>query len=141
MIKIFNVDPIGKPRMTQRDKWLNPPRQCVERYWAFKDALNRQKEDFELPENGAHIIFCMPMPKSWSKKKRREMDRQPHKQRPDVDNLYKAFYDSLYGEDSQFWDARVTKVWGEFGQISVVIKPTREQLEKLVEVIRESLRP
>ena len=29
--------PVPKPRMTRRDRWK--PRQCVTRYWAWKDAV------------------------------------------------------------------------------------------------------
>jgi Holliday junction resolvase RusA-like endonuclease len=60
-------------------------------------------------------------------------------QRPDRDNLEKAFLDALYGEDSHFWNGESTKVWDEEGRISVVIKPSREKMRQLAELIRESL--
>ena len=37
---IFKINPIGKPRMTQRDKWKHRP--IVDQYFAFKDLLNQE---------------------------------------------------------------------------------------------------
>jgi Holliday junction resolvase RusA-like endonuclease len=43
-----------------------------------------------------------------------------HAQKPDVDNLLKAFTDALWpDEDSHVWDVRATKVWGSRGAIWV----------------------
>lgn len=72
-----------------------------------------------IPENGAHITFVMPMPQSWSKKKRASMDCQPHQQKPDLDNLTKSLLDALFEDDSHIWDARTSKVWGETGMIII----------------------
>ena len=100
--------------MTQRDKWDKRP--CVMQYWAFKQEVQLKK--VTLPE-AYHVIFIMPMPKSWSKKKRAELSDQPHKQVPDKDNLEKALLDAIYGDDSHKWDGRVTKIWGYEGRIIV----------------------
>lgn len=117
--KIYNIVPNTKPRMTQRDKWKKRP--CVLQYHAFKDEVRLKKVD--LPE-AYHIIFILPIPESWSKKKKAAMDGQPHKQTPDKDNLEKALLDAIYGDDSHKWDGRVTKIWGKVGQIIVKeIKP------------------
>ena len=113
--KIYDITPNTKPRMTQRDKWKVRP--CVAKYRAFKDEVRLRR--VELPE-AYHVIFVMPMPSSWSKKKRAAMDGQPHKQTPDRDNIEKALLDSLYSDDSHVWDGRTTKVWGRAGQIIVM---------------------
>ena len=34
----FNVNPVAKPRMTQRDKWKKRP--VVDKYYAYKDEMN-----------------------------------------------------------------------------------------------------
>ena len=115
MTKKFDITPVPKPRQTQRDRWLK--RACVMRYRAFADEVRLQK--VPLPEAGAHVVFCMPMPKSWSKKKRAAMEGSPHKQRPDCDNLFKALADAIYSEDSHIHDIRITKVWGIKGQIII----------------------
>jgi len=125
---LVSIVPVPKPRMTQRDKWLNPPRPCVEQYRTFKDELNLKlnqlKYNFELPDK-FDIIFHMPCPKSWSKKKRAEMDGQPHQQMPDRDNLMKAFQDALLQSDAHIYDGRVGKYWTDGdGYIEVRYEPT-----------------
>lgn len=61
------------------------------------------------------------MPKSWPKKKKEQFNNQPHKSRPDLDNLVKAFKDALLEEDSHIWAyGRIEKVWGHEGRIEVL---------------------
>lgn len=79
----YLITPVGKPRMTRADKWKQRP--PVMRYRMFCDEA--RLHGIRVPENGAHITFVLPMPKSWSKKKRAAMDGQPHQQKPDLDNL------------------------------------------------------
>lgn len=114
----YLIEPVPKPRMTQSDKWKK--RKCVENYWLFKDQV--AAFDVVLPVSGAHVIFYLPMPKSWSAKKKKAMQFQPHRQRPDVDNLLKALADGVYGQDEIIWDIRVSKFWDYAG--SIVIKET-----------------
>ena len=122
---VYNIVPNTKPRMTRSDKWKQRP--CVMKYRAFKDEVRLNK--VELPES-YHVVFVMPMPGSWSKKKRATMDNQPHKQTPDKDNMEKALLDAIYGDDSHKWDGRVTKVWGKVGQIIVMeIEPFKINLQ------------
>lgn len=113
--KVFNITPLGKPRMTRADKWKKRPE--VLRYRAFCDEV--RLNNVSLPESGYHVIFVLPMPPSWSKKKRSLMDGKPHQQKPDKDNLEKALLDAIFGEDSHIWDGRVTKIWGETGQMII----------------------
>ncbi|HED3064976.1 TPA: RusA family crossover junction endodeoxyribonuclease [Kluyvera ascorbata] len=113
--KIFNIVPLGKPRQTRADKWKKRPE--VLRYRAFCDEVRLNK--VTLPESGYHVIFVLPMPPSWSKKKRAMMAGKPHQQKPDKDNLEKALLDAIFGEDSHIWDGRVTKIWGETGKIII----------------------
>lgn len=114
-IKLYPVVPVPKPRMTQRDKWQKRP--AVMRYRAFCDDLRARKCTF--PESESHVIFHMPMPKSWSKKKRAEMLGQPHRQKPDRDNLEKALMDAVYENDESVWDMRTTKIWSDIGCIEI----------------------
>ncbi len=116
----FPVDPMGKPRMTQSDKWKK--REVTDRYWQLKDNMKKIAEgyNFIMPESDYHMIFNIPMPKSWSKKKKSAMNGKPHKQKPDKDNLEKAVLDALCEEDSYVWDGRVSKLWSYKG--SIIIK-------------------
>lgn len=115
-MKVYDITPTTKPRMTQRDRWKK--RECVVRYHAFKDRVRFAK--LVLPEQGYHVVFVIPMPKSWSKSKRQAMCGQPHQQKPDKDNLEKALLDALYQDDCHVWDGRVSKVWGNTGRIIVL---------------------
>jgi Holliday junction resolvase RusA-like endonuclease len=105
---IYKVLPMGKPRMTQRDRWKKRP--VVLRYHAFCDEIRAM--GIQIPPAGAHIVFILPMPASWSAKKKAAMNRMPHQQKPDKDNMEKALLDALFGDDSHIWDSRVTKLWG-----------------------------
>jgi len=114
-MKIYNVVPMGKPRMTRADKWKKRPE--VLRYRAFCDHVRLL--GVKLPEANSHITFIPPLPKSWSKKKRAEMNGKPHQSKPDKDNLEKALLDALFEDDAHIWDSRVTKLWGEVRQIII----------------------
>ena len=72
-----------------------------------------------IPEGGATVVFRLPMPKSWSKKKRAEMNGRPHKQKPDVDNCAKALLDAMYADDSHIHTIALRKVWAESGSIEI----------------------
>ena len=54
---------------------------------------------------------------------------QPHTQKPDLDNLIKAFKDALLKEDSHVWCYdMMTKVWDYEGSIVVLnIKTSPDQ--------------
>lgn len=114
----LNLNPVAKPRMTRSDKWKK--RKATEKYWKFKDDLKMLcwLARWQPREDNLDITFVIPMPKSWSKKKKNEMNGQPHKSRPDLDNLIKAFKDALLQEDSHIhtYDG-MKKVWGFKGQI------------------------
>lgn len=112
----LDVTPVGKPRMTQRDKWAKRP--CVSRYWEFCDKvrLEAKKHDYVLGGFLA-VTFIIPMPESWSEKKKKAMDDKPHQQRPDIDNLSKAFMDAMAKEDSHVWSLNARKRWGRVAKI------------------------
>ena len=110
------VDPIGKPRMTQRDRWKKRP--CVMRYFAAKDIVKSHRIEVDW-NNTFELTFYIPMPKSWSKKRRKEMLGKPHQQKPDIDNLQKFLFDSLLEDDSIIWSLKVEKYWAEKGKIVI----------------------
>lgn len=113
------VDPCPKPRMTRSDKWKKRP--CVVKYFKFCDELRYQaKLNHYIPGNSLSLRFVIKMPKSWSKAKKREMNGTPHMTRPDLDNLLKAFKDSLLKEDSDVHTyVSISKVWGQEGRIEI----------------------
>ena len=110
------ITPIPKPRQTQRDKWMKRP--CVMRYRQYKDDL--KAAGIKPNPDGFEITFKLPMPQSWSKKKKAAMDTQPHQQKPDIDNLLKGFMDALFEDDSGIHWVKANKIWGKTGGIKVV---------------------
>ena len=113
---LLNIIPVSKPRMTRRDKWLKPARPSVAKYWSYKAELQLNK--VSLPECH-HVTFVLPMPKSWSLKKKKSLCGKPHTQTPDADNLIKGLWDAIYKQDCGIWDFRATKLWGAEGMIKV----------------------
>ncbi|MCK5608257.1 RusA family crossover junction endodeoxyribonuclease [Candidatus Pacearchaeota archaeon] len=118
----LDINPVPKPRMTQSDKWKKRP--CVLKYRSFCDELRylvkQEKIDLEvLARDGFKLVFYMPMPLSWGKKKRLEMKGTPHMSRPDVDNLMKSYCDALYKEDSHIWNVHVVKKWNSEASIYI----------------------
>lgn len=124
MKQTINVKPTPAPRMTQRDRWARRP--CVLRYFAFRDQI--KTEGVRIEPSGDRVTFVVPMPKSWSKKKRASMDGQPHQQKPDVDNLLKALLDSVFDDDCGVYDIHPRKVWGGEGRIVIERTDTQEQV-------------
>ena len=126
------VSPVAKPRMTQRDKWKKRP--CVVKYWEYCNELRAALGPLDLRflTQGCHIFFIIPVPPSWSKKKRALYSGTAHMQRPDLDNLEKAFFDALLPEDSVVWHGQSTKLWGEAGEIVLVTGIRRAELADYV---------
>lgn len=103
--------PLGKPRMTRRDKWKQRP--CVMRYRAWADKAREAAG--ELPKNiiGLSWVAYLPMPKSWSKAKRERMRGQLHQQKPDRDNIDKAILDALLKSDCGVAQGTLEKRWDD----------------------------
>ncbi len=114
----IDIVPLPKPRMVRSDKWKQRP--CVMKYRAYADEL-RLKCNLIGYELGhvLDLIFILPMPKSWGKKKKVSMDGHYHLQTPDIDNLCKAFMDSLAKNDSFVSVIHVEKRWGYSGKIII----------------------
>ncbi len=113
---VYPITPVAKPRMTARDK-RGDKRPVVAKYHAFKDECRLRKVSLE--PYGSHVIFRVPMPASWSNRKKLRMNKTPHEQTPDVDNFLKALMDAVYLDDSKVWDVRVTKYWAFEGVIEI----------------------
>lgn len=122
---IYNIDikPVGAVRQSRSEKWK--PRPCTLRYRAYRDELRLKtpkKVLKALEEGDTHLLFRIETPASWSNKKKQEHIGQPHKQKPDVDNLCKGFFDALLEDDSHIFDVRISKIWSKSNGITVFIK-------------------
>ena len=105
------IAPMGKPRMVRSDRWKKRP--VVTRYWSFKDELvDLCRKAGYVQGMTMYVKFLLPMPKSWSKKKRAEMDGRFHDQKFDTDNLIKSLGDCLLPEgDEKIHTICASKVW------------------------------
>jgi Holliday junction resolvase RusA-like endonuclease len=122
---IFEIDPQTHVRATQGDRILfRIPRvklrpaslkrlERLEKYNDYKIALKTlaRSKNFIPPEQGGHLVFYIPVPKSWKIHKKHDMHMKLHQSTPDWDNLAKAFFDSILDEDKYISDVRVTKKW------------------------------
>jgi len=126
---VLDVVPMGAPRMTQSDRWKTNPnhtdprkrqRDVVTRYFAFKNLIVLQCNTlgFNMP-NCIDVLFLIPMPDSWSKKKKEKHNGMPHKSKPDTDNIVKGLMDALKKEDSDVWKIKAEKRWAYKGSIII----------------------
>ena len=117
------IEPNTKPRMTRADKWKKRP--CIVQYREFKDKLREECKRVELATLQPQLeslIFYIPMPDSWSKKKKLEMDGKPHQQSPDLDNLVKGFWDAILEQDNYIYSIKgeLGKYWAKEGKIIII---------------------
>ena len=118
---------IGKPRMTQSDKWNKRP--CVVQYHRFKDDLRQAAseagfDDGEMEIKGVSLCAILEMPESWSKIKRSEKAGTRHDQKPDLSNIVKAVEDGLTDDDAGISHINADKFWDgsdEYERIEVTL--------------------
>jgi len=120
----FEISPMAAPRINHRSRFS----QKAKDYWDWTKTLRdlahiqgfrySQSEIFSLS-----FTFMVPMPNSWSKKKKREMEGKPHKSKPDLDNFLKATIDGLFpGGDHMIASLHgVHKIWREKGRIDIEV--------------------
>jgi Holliday junction resolvase RusA-like endonuclease len=109
-------DPMGKPRMTQRDVWKKRP--VVLRYHDYCDRIKEAAPNRVLTVDvyAVDVIAFIAVPQSWSKKKQAAHVGQMHRAKPDWDNIGKAICDALFKEDSGIADGRTRKFWCREGE-------------------------
>lgn len=108
----------------------------LERYNEYKISLSAvaKSKRFLPSEQGHHVTFFIPVPKTWRRHKKESAHLQLHTSTPDLDNLYKAYLDAMLAEDKHIADVRLTKRWvnQENGWIEIVIFepdiPSRDNL-------------
>lgn len=110
---ILDITPMGAVRTTRFTP--RKPGSPAARYDAYKKSIAvqwlKQAPPGELGGWCVTMCFHIPMPPSWSKKKRAQMSGQPHRQKPDLDNLCKGVLDAVCESDAHIWDVRMTKMW------------------------------
>lgn len=128
----FLIDPMPAPRQNRADRWKvgDNARPIVKKYQAYRDKLLGQaiEQHFICPVYSFSIIFFIPFPKSYSKKKMEEMNEQYHTLKPDLDNLLKAFFDSIFRKNDKYFQGnyhwlkqRDKKLWDGFNRDDSVV--------------------
>lgn len=125
----FDVVPLGKPRMTQSDKWKTNPehpdpdkrkREVVHNYhlWQNRIRMQAEKMNFNIGKS-LEAVFFIPMPESWSKSKKEKLLGMPCEEKPDTDNIIKAICDTFSKEDKSMWWIKCEKRWAYYGSIII----------------------
>ena len=120
---VYFAKPIGKPRMTQRDKWAQRP--AVMRYREWADGLRSLFVKPLPPANQVKSLSWMATfapAASCPKKMRVELMGTLHRDRPDRDNVDKAILDVLFKEDSGIACGSVEKRWGWENKLEILIE-------------------
>ena len=141
---ILNITPQTHVRATQGDSiFFRIPREKLrpaglkrlmrlERYNQYKVDLlaEAKRKNFEFPPVGASVTFYIPVPPSWSNKKKALHHGRFHQSKPDIDNCIKALFDSLFLEDKQIAHFEAQKRWVDFpiGWIEISYKDYEEVL-------------
>ena len=89
----------------------------LEKYNQYKIDLLAEckRKGFSIPAEGTSIMFFVPLPKSWSKKKRKQYHGTLHQSKPDLSNLLKSFEDAICVEDKYIAHySEVCKRWVDF---------------------------
>lgn len=109
--------PQPKYRAKRSDTWKKPP--AAEKWKAFKDETRRLGITLE---EGDEVIFVVAMPDSWSTKKRAAHADQPHRAKPDLDNLLGGLMDAvLPGGDAHISRmGAIQKIWGWRASIDIL---------------------
>lgn len=99
------IRPLGKPRMTQSDKWKE--RATVLRYRTYCDqlraAFNRTGKFLTCRSLVIKVVFGTKKDEMWG---------LPHDQKPDADNILKGVMDALLIEDERVNYIELGKFWG-----------------------------
>lgn len=118
--------PLGKPRMTRRDKWAK--RACVTKYWRWCDDLRgsaqlKQKLQLDTPHK-LSICAYFQIPRSWTARQLVHLGGTYHTVAPDWDNVAKAVMDALIENDAVVSFGRTCKLWddGNGPRVEVILE-------------------
>jgi len=115
--------PLGKPRMTRRDKWAK--RACVVRYRDWADKVRAIAGAVPPAESVRRLswVATFEPPKSWSARKWAAAYGMLHRGKPDRDNIDKAILDALYPEgDAAIAAGTIEKRWGAVASLVITIE-------------------
>lgn len=112
--KRLDIEPMGAVRTTRFQMFKD---ERYQRYNVWKKHVSTLVGSIPEDVVGVHMIVMIPMPASWSKKKRLQKVGTYHDQKPDLDNVLKGFMDATLGEDKMVAEVMISKYWGVAGYI------------------------
>ena len=118
-IELFG-DPVpqARARIVSGGKHAYDPKAKLKEGYKWQIKSQYREEPIAAPF-AADLIFFMPIPKSLSKVKKRQMlnGRIPHIKKPDLDNLAKFIFDCMndlvFDDDSQMIELRAKKIYSD----------------------------
>lgn len=136
MIKLFiPIVPMGAVRTTQKQKFVD---KRAKRYLTYKQQIALLvKQHVNTPSERpilADITFYMPIPTSWSTKKKERMNGVVHKSKPDIDNLIKGCFDAfnkiVWKDDNQVYEVHSKKLYSFNPGIGIEIWELEEEINE-----------
>lgn len=117
----FNINPVpaSRPRVSRWSTYY------PKKYTKFKKDMEALTSEMETTPSeklvSVELEFGIMIPKSWSKKKREELNNTYCSNNSDIDNYIKAILDSLNGivyiDDKQVVELFAKKIYSEEGYI------------------------
>ncbi len=117
----FNINPVpaSRPRVSRWSTYY------PKKYTKFKKDMEALTSEMETTPSeklvSVELKFGIMIPKSWSKKKREELNNTYCSNNSDIDNYIKAILDSLNGivyiDDKQVVELFAKKIYSEEGYI------------------------
>ena len=134
---ILNINPVpaSRPRVTRWGTFYG------KKYKQFKLEMGLLLIDSDKTNSvnptkwlegliSADMTFFVPIPKSWSKKKKSSKNGQFCDNNADLDNYEKAILDSLSGiffyDDRQIVKQKSQKIWADKGSIKIILKEIKD---------------
>lgn len=139
----FDYKPEAKqrPRFGEKGKVYNPQRKKELGYkWEAARQMRLQSPERPLESPiSVNMTYHMPMPKSWSQKRKKEQFGKPMTSKPDIDNLMKWSLDVLNGiayVDDKFVSSTCSeKVWDYDGKVHISIQPHEMSLQEEIQML------
>ena len=142
----LNIEPKALPRArhSAKDNIVRSyyKRDTLKTFDTYTDMLNQafKRLDIETRHNirgmvekpperlgiALYVVFYMPIPKSWSKKKKEEMNGRPHLFKPDNSNILKLIEDRangiLYDDDKRIYKHHLEKIYSYEPRIEATLE-------------------
>ena len=118
----------GRPRMTKYGHAFTPQKTKDYEALVVESYKSQVKNGYTEEPIEIDLLFCFEIPKSYSKKRRLDIQsgKEKYTKKPDIDNLIKSILDGLNGvafkDDNQVINITASKVYSDIARVEVEIK-------------------